>query len=60
LISVDFPAPLSPRRHVTVPGRTSIEMSLIAITLPKYFESCLVSRSASSISTFIDSPPSSG
>jgi hypothetical protein len=32
---------------------------LIAITLPKYFESRLVSRRASSTSALIDSPPSS-
>ena len=32
---------------MTLPGWTSIEMSLIAITLPKYFESFLVSISAS-------------
>jgi hypothetical protein len=34
-------------------------MSLIAITLPKYFESFRVSRSASSVRALIGSPPSS-
>src|SRR6202140_5602480 len=36
LIKVDLPAPLSPSTHVTSPARTSIEMSLSAMTLPKY------------------------
>ena len=35
-------------------------MSLIAITLPKYFESFLVSSSASSFVSLIGWPPSSG
>ena len=42
-----------------MPGRTSIEMSLIAITLPKYFESRLVSSTASSVCALIEWPPSS-
>src|SRR5258706_11477385 len=33
---VDLPAPLSPSTHVTSPARTSMEMSLSAMTLPKY------------------------
>src|SRR2546421_8255580 len=36
LMRVDLPAPLSPSTHVTSPARTSIEMSLSAMTLPKY------------------------
>ena len=43
---------------MTFPDFTSIEMSLIAITLLKYFESFLVSSSASSFVSLIGSPPS--
>ena len=38
MISVDLPAPLSPRTHVTWPALTTVETSFSAITLPKYFE----------------------
>ena len=36
LISVDLPAPLSPSRQWTSPGRTSNDTSFSAITEPKY------------------------
>ena len=35
-MSVDFPAPLSPRRQRTSPALTYIETSWSAMTLPKY------------------------
>ncbi len=35
-MSVDFPAPLSPRMQVTSPALTRAEMSFRATTLPKY------------------------
>src|SRR5829696_1534803 len=38
LISVDLPAPLSPTRAITSPGRTSKSTSLSAWTEPKLFE----------------------
>ena len=41
LISVDLPAPLSPRTHVTSPASTCSETSWSALTLPKYFETLL-------------------
>ena len=37
LMSVDLPAPLSPRRHSTSPALTYIDTSWSAMTLPKYF-----------------------
>ena len=40
-MNVDFPAPLSPRTHVTWPAFTTVETSFNAITLPKYL---LISR----------------
>src|SRR5450432_3847931 len=43
LISVDLPAPLSPRRQTTSPGLTSRLTSRIAITLPKYFDTARAS-----------------
>ena len=36
LMSVDFPAPLSPKRQRTSPELTEMEISLRAITEPKY------------------------
>ncbi|KQR97098.1 hypothetical protein ASG00_12500 [Microbacterium sp. Leaf351] len=46
LISVDLPAPLSPRTHVTVPGSTRRLMSRSAITLPKVLPTFFSSRAA--------------
>src|SRR5439155_4014479 len=40
LISVDLPAPLSPRMHVTSPALTWRETSCSARTLPKYLDTC--------------------
>src|SRR5207245_298829 len=39
-ISVDLPAPLSPRMQVTSPALTCNETSWSARTLPKYLETC--------------------
>src|SRR3954468_4348755 len=38
LISVDFPAPLSPTSAITSPSRTSKSTSISACTDPKFFE----------------------
>src|ERR671916_390179 len=45
LIRVDFPAPLSPSRHMTSPAPTLMEMSCRAMTCPKYFETFCTSIS---------------
>ena len=37
-MSVDLPAPLSPRRQTTSPACTAIDTSSSAMTEPKYFE----------------------
>ena len=58
LISVDFPPVVAEEARDRAGAKTSIEMSLIAITLPKYFESFRVSN-ASSVCALIGSPPSS-
>ena len=49
-MNVDLPAPLSPSTHVTWPALTTVETSLSAITLPKYFE---MSRTSSSGAPFV-------
>jgi hypothetical protein len=55
LIRVDFPAPLSPSRHVTCPALTSMEMSSRATTCPKYFETPLASMRGASFAIIV--PP---
>src|SRR5690554_3141831 len=50
LIMVLLPAPLSPSRQWTSPGRTVIEMSLRAMTLPKYLLMLRTSSAGCSIS----------
>ena len=59
LMSVDFPAPLSPSRQVTCPASHVMETSFSAMTLPKYFEISRTSRSAVAF-VLIAAPPSSG
>src|SRR5579859_2617236 len=54
LISVDLPAPLSPRTQVTSPAFARSEISFSAIALPKYFTT---SRTSSSGSVMRPSPP---
>ena len=44
-MKLDLPAPLSPSTHVTSPASTATEMSLSAITLPKYFDTPRTSSS---------------
>jgi hypothetical protein len=45
LMNVDLPAPLSPSTQVTWPAQTAADTSLIATTLPKYFETLRTSSS---------------
>src|SRR3954464_5435086 len=47
LISVDFPAPLSPRRPSTSPLRRCRLMSRSAVTGPKRFVTCSTRRTSS-------------
>jgi hypothetical protein len=56
LMSVDFPAPLSPSRQVTSPARQYIDTSLMAMTLPKNFEMLLTLRSASPLELIVPPP----
>src|SRR5690554_3930184 len=50
LIMVLLPAPLSPSRQCTSPGRTVIDMSFSAMTLPKYLLMLRTSSATSAMS----------
>src|SRR5450759_2546418 len=58
LIRVDLPAPLSPSTQATSPARTSIEMSLRAMTLPKYLLTWRTSSSGTPLAITSASSPS--